>query len=243
MSVIRAERRIWFIVDGDDLYMDINENGDLTDPAEKLHRLELSHETRREVNNYSQWRIPDIRGQNDEPIITDIQIKKTENSAPPGTMVVWFSAPGRRHVKLNPLFSHKPADAPVLHVTGPYQLRLTVRRSHLSADQSFKNDFHVDGHLYVDGLGRGTRFVLESSNLDCRIEFPRIDGTTEVKEMRLQSYNTGPYQTATASLPKEVDDGRMVRITLSTHRPRRPGVAPAVIERRPADLRAERIQK
>ena len=52
LFVISAERRVWFVVDGADLYMDINENGDLTDPGEKLPRLELSFEERREAGGY-----------------------------------------------------------------------------------------------------------------------------------------------------------------------------------------------
>lgn len=241
MFVVSAERRVWFVVDGDDLYMDINENGDLTDPGEKLPRLELSDEERREAKNYSRWRIPDIKGTDGEPMITNIQINlNTGNGAAFGAKVVYFTAPGRRNARTDLTFADRPTDAPILHVTGPYRLSLAVRRSHLPAHRAVSNDFHVDGHVYVDGLGRGTRFFLGSSNLDCRIEFPLADGRTEVKEVRLQSYITGPYQTAIARLPEGVDDDGTVKITLSTHTARRPAVDPVVVEKLPTELRAVR---
>lgn len=241
MSVINAERRVWFVVDGDDLYMDVNENGDLTDPGEKLPRLELSDKERREAKIYSRWRIPDIKGTDGEPMITNIQIdRNTEKGAALGAKVVYFSAPARREAYTTTTFADRPADAPILHVTGPYRLSLAVRRSHLPANRAVANDFHVDGHVYVDGLGRGTRFLLESSNLNCRIEFPLADGSTEVQEFRLRNYITGPYQTAIATLPDGVDDDGKVKITLSTHVARRPAVDPVVVEKLPADLRAVR---
>lgn len=243
LFVVSAERRVWFVVDGDDLYMDINENGDLTDPGEKLPRMDRSDEQRGDVRGSHRWRIPDINGADGEPLITNIKITPDTNSraAANGGKFVYFDIPVYGRVHTRPTFADTPADAPILHPTGPHRLSLSVRRSYLPANRDVSNTFHVGGYKCVEGLGRGTRFALETVNLDCRIEFPLADGKTEVKEMRLQSYITGPYQTATASLPEGVDDDGTVKITLSRRREATgPVVAPVVVEMPVTKLRAVR---
>lgn len=240
MIVAREDRRVWFVQDGEDLYMDINENGDLSDPGEKLPRLELSDEERRKVKNESDWKIPAIEGTNGEPLITNIQIKaKASKGIASADHVVVFSAPGRRDVCVSPTFSDKPADAPIVHVTGPKRLSVSVRRSYLPPHRNVSNDFHVDGHMYLEPLGPGSPFLLEAAGFHCRIEFPMSDGSIKVSEMHLRNYITGPYQTANARLPEGVDNEGKVRITLST----RTVNIPAVIERLPTELRAVRREK
>lgn len=243
LFVVSAEKRVWFVVDGDDLYMDINGNGDLTDPGEKLPRSEPSDEQRREALNSSRWRIPDINGTDGEPLITNITITPDTNSraAADGGKFVHFNIPVYGRVQTRPTFADIPADAPILHPTGPHRLSLSVRRSYLPANRDVSNTFHVDGHKCVEGLGPGTRFALETVNLNCRIEFPLTDGRTEVKEMLLRSYITGPYQTATATLPAEVAEDGMVKLTLSMPPDAGvPSVAPVVVEKPVAELRAVR---
>ncbi|MCO6042894.1 hypothetical protein NG895_03140 [Aeoliella sp. ICT_H6.2] len=125
LFVLSAERRVWFVVDGDDLYMDVNENGDLTDPGEKLPRLELSDEERREAKNHSFWLIPDIIGTDGEPLITNIQINTRHRD------IVYFTCPDRRDAYwTTSVFSASPDDAPIVHPTGPHRLSLKVRLSH-----------------------------------------------------------------------------------------------------------------
>ncbi len=112
VAVANAQRRIWFVVDGNDLYMDINENGDLTDPGEKLPLLEVSDEQRRRFTNYSHWRIPDIKGTDGKPLITNIQINlNTGSGAAFGAKYVRFSSPycGRRSTP--PTFARPPPNA------------------------------------------------------------------------------------------------------------------------------------
>ncbi len=244
LFVLSAERRVWFVVDGDDLYMDVNENGDLTDPGEKLPRLDLSDEERREARNHSRWRIPDIKGTDGKPMITNIQMT-TRYRAPLGAKVVYFTTPGCHNVRTDPIFADRPGDAPILHPTGPHRLSLKVRLPHPALFPGAVSDhFHVDGHKYVDGLGRGTRFVLETVNLDCRIEIPLRDGSTRLKDFQLKNYITGPYQTATVILPEEADDNCKVKITLSRRlEATGPAVDPIVVEKPLAELRVVRREE
>ena len=154
LFVVSAERRVWFVVDGDDLYMDINGNGDLTDPGEKLPRLKLSSEERIESSNYSRWRIPDIKGIEGEPFITNIHIYPNRNrGAAFGSKFVYFVLPDRRRAFTRPTFADTPADAPILHPTGPHRLGVEVRPSHPPREQAVSNVFHVTGYLYVEASG------------------------------------------------------------------------------------------
>lgn len=246
LFVISAERRVWFVVDGDDLYMDINENGDLTDPGEKLPRLELSGEERREANYWSHWRIPDIKGVEGDPIITNIQIYLDKNrGARSGSKFVNFNIPDRGRVHTRPTFADTAADAPILHPTGPHRLSLKVRRPHPALfSGAVSNHFHVDGHKYVGGIRPGTSFALETLLLHCRIEFPLDDGRTEVKEFRSKNYITGPHQTATVIIPEGVADDGTVKITLSgSPLASGPAVEPVVVEKKVSELRVVRREK
>ena len=240
LFVVSAERRVWFVVDADDLYMDINANGDLTDPGEKLPRLKMSIEERAKPGSDTLWRIPDIEGSQGEPLITNIRIYNDFNRrSVPGAKYVQFDLLNRHlGVFVRPTFADNPADAPILYPTGPHRLGVSVRPSHKSAERTASNVFHVTGYKYVDGLGPGTRFVLETLNLDCRIEFPLVDGKIEVKQMRLQDFITGPYQTVAAILPEGVADHGTVKITLSMQPAARgPTVEPVVVEKTVAELR------
>lgn len=197
LSVVSAERRVWFVLDGDELYMDINENGDLTDPAEKPSRLELSDEERRKVNNQSLWQIPGIRDTDGKPLITNIQFNPRPGKGDPvGSARVCFSAPGRRDVCADPIVSDKPSKASIVHVICPYRLSLSVRKTFLSAHRHFTNDFHVDGHTYLEPLGPGSHYALEGAGLNCRIEYPMADGTIKISDVLPARDRDRPIQRA-----------------------------------------------
>lgn len=243
LFVVSPERRIWFVVDGDDLYMDINGDCDLTDPGEKLPRREPSDEQRREAQNSSRWWIPDINGADGEPLISNIQIRPNiySRAAPVGSYYVYFEIPIYGSVQTRPTFADNPADAPIVHPKGPHQLSLSVRRSYLPPNRDVSNTFHVGGYKCIEGLGHGNRFALETLNRDCRSEFPLADGKTKVKKFRLRNFVTERYQTATATLAEGVAEDGMVKITLSMQ-PTAVGpiVTPVVVEKSIADLRAVR---
>ncbi len=243
LFVVSAEKHVWFVVDGDDLFMDINGNGDLTEPDEKLSRLKLSSEEKIEANNYSLWRIPDIKGTDGEPMIRNIQIYLDRNrGAAFGSKFVNFDLPERRRIQTRPTFADKPADAPILHPMGPPRLSLKVRPPHPALfSGAVSNSFRVEGHMYVGGLGNGTSFALGTVNLDCRVEFPLDDGSTKVKEFRLDDYITGPHQTSTVIIPADVDEDGTAKITLS-RRPiaAGPALEAVVVERPVAKLRTVR---
>ncbi len=242
LLVVSPEKHVWFVVDGDDLYMDINGNGDLTDPGEKLPPLKQSIEERLKPKNKTLWRIPDISGIQGEPLITNIRIYDNFNRKDvPGAKYVYFDTPFKRQVFTQPTFADKPADAPILYPLGPHRLGVEVRASHPPKERAVSNVFHVTGYKYVAGLGPGTRIVLETLNLDCRIEFPMVDGRTQVEEMRLRNFITGPYQTISARLPDGVDDDGEVKITLSMQpTSREPAIKPVVVEKLVTELRAVR---
>jgi hypothetical protein len=56
-----AERRVWFAVDGEDLYADLNGNGDLTEPGEKLHASSTGSQESF-IPLWREWRIPGLAG-------------------------------------------------------------------------------------------------------------------------------------------------------------------------------------
>lgn len=90
-----------------------------------------------------------------------------------------------------------------------------VRPSRPPTEQAVSDVFRVTGYMYVEGLGRGTRFILETSTIDCRIEFPLTDGLIEVREMQLRDFNTGPYQTVSVRVPEGVANDGTVTIHIS----------------------------
>lgn len=249
LFVVSAEKRVWFVVDGDDLYMDINGNSDLTDPGEKLPRLALRTEERRAARNSSRWRIPDIAGMDGEPLITNIQIDLNRNrGAATGSKFVYFDSPLRPHAFTRPTFADNPAEAPILYPTGPVRLEVTVKpflrlgpATGTGRERVTTHAFHVIGQLYVDGLGPGTRYLLETPILDCNITFLLAGGKTEVKEMRLlHSADGGLNQSNSALLPMGVVDGA-VKIAVSMPLSGRGlTVEPVVVEKPIAELRAAR---
>ncbi len=236
LFVVSPEKRVWFVIDGDDLHADLNGNGDLTDPGEKLPKVDPSSEELRTDFYYNLWKIPDLTGPDGVPVVKNIRMRRDVSlGTPPGGMWVSFEIPNGSKAGIRSTFADSPKGAPIVYPNGPVRLRAWTQRTGAT------DRFSVIGQFYVDGLGDGTRFSLDTFGLHCKIEFPLAGGKAEVREMPLLDDAGGAlFVVNTASLPANVGDGN-VKITVSIVRPGQRKVVPSefVFEVKVADLQGD----
>ena len=232
LFVVSPEKKVWFVVDGDDLYADLNGNGNLAEEGEKLPRLELSREERAATRNYSKWQIPDLTDAEGRVVVAGLSIAPDGNRPNlPGAMIAYFKVPDRQRAFVRPIFAGSPEEAPIVYPNGPGRLRAhTKRMLFLSrGDDGVKTarpGFHVIGECFVDGLGNGTSYLAETPALDCKLEFPRGGGEVHVEHMRLSYYTDWAINRSNSmAFPPGVVDGK-VRITVSAADPPADKAAP-----------------
>jgi hypothetical protein len=218
LLVVSAEKRVWLVVVDDDLYADIDGDGDLTTPDEKFALI--NPETRRHG-----WRVPDLCDSDGKPVVTGITVRPdTNRGAAPGSMFVSFEVAGRRRASVRPRFGDTPAEAPVIHPTGPVRLRARAKPLLFFGRDSegkrlVRSGLQVTGECYVEGLGYGVAFLTATPDLDCTLEIPLVDGETAVQKMRLTYFTDwGWYRSNNATLPEDASKGK-VRITVSVPEP------------------------
>ena len=140
----RASYRVWFVVDGDALFVDRNGNGDLTDPGERVALERKSRRRRGFVLETRTWKLPvlDKAGRYTGVVVRhsllnrDHEYKRTsrqiallrermkavrEGTHPNQTRLELRIA-GKRSQFCVVRFTTKPADAPIAHMDGPLTL-------------------------------------------------------------------------------------------------------------------------
>jgi hypothetical protein len=152
-----AKFRVWVVRDGDDIYVDANGNGDLTEPGEKFHKLA---------------RVPRLAAPG-EAKYTSLLVKPHNDG-----LLVWVVIDGKFRQMAgvedgDPLQLHScPARAPVVHLDGPRGIRVVSDTHRLVTGEV--NSF--EAVVATPGLGKGTRTRWQSldfpgGDLRARVEF------------------------------------------------------------------------
>ncbi len=172
----QARTRVWLVQDGDVLYVDRNANGDLTEKDERvavkpdgkdyrlfeagdLHDGALTHTglrimqfraTAALAGNADEWQR--IQRQGPEPWMWWVQVtaERSADDKRPLPKQIKYVANGDGLGML--LFADRAADAPIIHLNGPWTLGLQDRKQRLTAGQSSQLQIGVG----TQGVGPGT---------------------------------------------------------------------------------------
>jgi hypothetical protein len=167
-----AKFRVWVVRDGDDLYVDVNGNGDLTEPGERFHKLA---------------RLPRLAAPG-EAKYTHLMVKCHNDG-----LLVWVVIDGRFRQMAGvedgePLQPHPcPGRAPVVHLDGPRSLRVVTETHRLVVGEV--NPF--EAIVATPGLGKGTLTRWQSldfpgGDLRARVEFFDAGRALGEGEVRLE---------------------------------------------------------
>ena len=140
----KAERRIWFVIDGSILYVDHNGNGDLTEVGERFEATSVKTNSVGFISDDRSWKLSSlgVSGR-----YTDIRVglslvnshwrpspkasnrlhmerfmKLVRETAHPNLSNIYLTIDKKRTQFCNTLFSMKPEQAPILHMDGPLTL-------------------------------------------------------------------------------------------------------------------------
>ncbi len=170
-----AKTRVWLVVDGNELYIDRNGNGDLTEPGECIRadasgkRLDFRAGTIQEANGGS--RSIDLRLRN----------FNAANGKCEG-LIITLDGQRKQFVgfdEANPFrFAHRPRHAPIVHLEGPLQIKLYGEPPTLVAGEETELNIAIG----TPGIGPGSFCAIQCCTvLDCKvapaaeIEFPHRD--------------------------------------------------------------------
>jgi hypothetical protein len=182
-----AQDRVWLVKDGDVLYVDRNGNGDLTDPGEKItprkggsaedgYTFEIPDLTlsgQKHINlrvafhPLRRWadaeiaRRADVQAtlkKNPQADVLSLWLEATMPHLNPDTRVFFFAGPIDLDGPLCP--SASPKEAPVVHLGGPLEISLHVRRPTLRRNRTNELMLVVG----TRGLGAGTFATVHYQN-------------------------------------------------------------------------------
>jgi hypothetical protein len=190
-----ADFRVWLVQDGDVLYVDRNGNGDLTEPGEQVKLKNPGAAFRQfEAGSVSDGKLTHTEltvshFRTNESSVQDAREWKRVNSQKggPWKWAIGVRAerpagderklPGRIGYIINGdpdgllLFADRPADAPIVHLNGPWTLSLQDLRGHLAAGRNSELQIGVG----TTGVGPGTfAFVLYKDTIP-ETSWPRAD--------------------------------------------------------------------
>lgn len=207
LLVFSPRHRVWLAVDGDDLYADLNGNGDLTEPDEKRVLINPPKKLK-------EWDLPDVPGEDNLPSVTRIRINPDTNRvAAVGQMFVFFTLPHVPRAFVRPQFAESLDKAPIVYPTGP-QLLIAEAKPILmlgrdsDGKQLRRRGLSITAQCYVDGLGPGTRFLTTTPDLDCQVEVPAADGQLARHDLKLTQYTDwGSYRSNNFVFPSDFVSG------------------------------------
>jgi hypothetical protein len=110
-----AKTRIWLVLDGNELYVDRNRNGDLTDKGESVQAEQKS------------WNIGEVIEADGKTKHTDLRIADDD-----GSFLIMMQTSKGYHAEVGNevghlQFSERPQDAPIVHLAGPLTVLLRER--------------------------------------------------------------------------------------------------------------------
>jgi hypothetical protein len=208
-----AKHRVWMVWDGDALYVDRNGNGDLTDPGEKFVPKKAHDGYTFEAGEIRDGNLRHVGLtvsmmplENYGPGVTGTADAKAILARDPKAMAygiaIEMEMPGRKGIGVGGRvvqlvhildangvfqFADKPADAPIVHFGGPWQVTLFGDPTELRLGR--ENELILG--VGTPGLGRGTfayvgyeNLMPEGSNPTAEITYPlKNPDDTPVKEL------------------------------------------------------------
>jgi hypothetical protein len=199
-----AKTRIWLVQDGDDLYVDRNGNGDLTEPDEKVAREKgekngdfqsfkvgeikdgsLTHKglsvtqyrmSPEDLGNEKEFQR--IAAQGSDPwtwwVSVDAERPAASNDKLPNRVKYVANGDGNGYL----LFSDKSKDAPIVHFNGPWTIGLQDIKQKLEIGKSTMLQIGVG----TPGVGPGTFAFVLYSGLIPDDAYPTAEITFPAKE-------------------------------------------------------------
>lgn len=158
-----AKTRVWLVLDGNDLYIDRNGNGDLTEPGERL-----SGEVGGNWHRFQASVIQDASGRSREIMLHLRRFNCADGKC--AGLVIVLDGKRKQFVgfdEANPFrFAHKSQQAPVVHVEGPLEIRLYGEPPTLIASQETELNIAIG----TPGLGKGSFCAIQCCTvLDCKV--------------------------------------------------------------------------
>jgi hypothetical protein len=158
-----AKSRVWLVLDGKDLYVDRNGNGDLTEPDERVPYSETEFQAGDLMETGGKTKHTNLVVKWPAPLLVSVLLEgKYRQQA------------GDEQESLR--FADRPQDAPVIHFGGPLTFRLTEVQKDWVVGGKAKRSFAV--RAATPGLGDGTFADFHHSNFPpklrpiAEIEFP-----------------------------------------------------------------------
>src|SRR5262249_51831826 len=173
-----AKHRVWLVLDGDDLYVDRNGNGDLTEKGERFV-LALDEYDRKRGRRV--WKVGDIVASDGKVRYTDLQVSDISEDAkhvpglgaghgvavnvPVGKDRVPQCAGGfiYPHHGFRLQFAARPADAPIVHFGGPLRMIL-LQPQRLTAGMKIGVPYELEARVGTPGLGKDTTALINSAD-------------------------------------------------------------------------------
>jgi hypothetical protein len=196
-----AKSRVWLVQDGDVLYVDRNANGDLTEKAERvslkqsdksfrvfeagdIHDGALKHTelsvmqmlaSSELVGNTQEWQRIKLQGDEPKMWMVSVAAERSAEDKRPLPKRIKYVANGDGLGML--LFADRPADAPIIHLNGPWTLGLQDRKQRFTAGHKSQLQIGVG----TQGIGPGTfSFVLYPDTIPANA-YPEADITFPTK--------------------------------------------------------------
>jgi hypothetical protein len=157
-----AKARVWLVLDGNDLYIDRNGNGDLTEPGKRI---------RGSVNGkWLDFAVGVIQGVDGRSRAIDLRVRdfNSANGKCTGLMIV-LDGKRKQFVgfdESDPFqFSQRPQQSPVVHVEGPLAMRVDGEPPTFVAGQ----DTELNIAIGTPGVGKGSFCAIQCCTvLDCK---------------------------------------------------------------------------
>jgi RNA polymerase sigma factor (sigma-70 family) len=150
----QAKTRIWLVLDGDDVYVDRDANGDLAGKEKKAEKLPIPKPNKAQQVTSFMRHIPTPQGKIGVEV-TQIVYDRIRNNH---CVTVWLDEtekPERFQIAGDDVefeFAERPQDAPILHFFGPRQMNLAQGPQLIRGPQG--GDFYVT--IGTPGLGKGS---------------------------------------------------------------------------------------
>jgi len=165
----KAERRLWIVADEKNLYVDVNGNGDLTEPDE---RFKVSRDRVRQ----------------------DVSLEKGKTlriELDSGDFFLAYSGKETATQYADPQPASTASDAPIVHFAGPLTLKLDDEELQIPAEPSKDDGPELYVVIGTPGLGKGTFASIRYSDVPAdvhpaaEIELPGKDPSAKPTNQRI----------------------------------------------------------
>ena len=180
-----AKTRVWFVLDGNDLYLDRNGNGDLTEPDERVRAIVSGKWLHFQAGTIHE---ADGRSRTIEFRVRDFNVATGKCAG----MMILLDGKRKQFVgfdEANPFqFAQRAQQAPVVHLEGPLEIRVYGELPALVAGRETELNIAIG----TPGVGKGSFCAIQCCTvLDCKvspvaqIEFPPRDPSRAPPQVRI----------------------------------------------------------